>query len=247
MLQQLMNPVPRPPLPTYRGADHEDPKRFILKCNDYFQTTHTSETLKTTTASSGLQGDAAKWWVCYQLLDFEWDKFQELLLNQYDSPAVLSRLNAQLFSRKQGEKESAGIYLQQKYLLYQRLRTEEPELTKVSTLLELLRPSLRIAVRPTNPMTFAMLMTKAIEAEHDLAETVSIQPSRYLKKEDTQRVDKPARPPADGQYPPRCWHCPERHLHKDCPVLAQKKADQTKNQGNSTQASGRPNPTANQR
>ena len=56
------------------------------------------------------------------------------------------------------------IYSQQKYLLYQRLRNTDPEPTKVRTLLELLRPNLRMAMRPSNPQTLAALMTRAMQA-----------------------------------------------------------------------------------
>ena len=167
-LFRALNLQPPIPLPSYEGADHEDPQRFVRQCEEYFAHTHTPPASHTRTAATGLRGDAERWWSCYSPLDFDWERFQELLYNRYNSPAVISRLNAQLFSRKQTEREAVGIYLQQKYLLYQCLRDTDPEPTKVCTLLELLRPSFRMAIRPSNPQTLAALMTRAMEAEYDL-------------------------------------------------------------------------------
>ena len=167
-LFRALNLQPPILLPSYEGADHEDPQRFVRQCKEYFAHTHTPPASRTRTAATGLRGNTERWWSCYSTLDFDWERSQELLYNRYNSPAVISRLNAQLFSRTQTERETVGIYLQQKYLLYQRLRNTDPEPTKVCTLLELLRPSLRMAIRPSNPQTLAALMTRAMEAEHDL-------------------------------------------------------------------------------
>lgn len=240
--QALTNNIPRLPLPTYAGNDHEDPKKFLSKCEEYFTDSQIPGPLKTQTAARGLIGEAERWWSCYQSLDFNWENFKELLLSRYDSPAIVSRLNAQLFSRKQGEKENAGVFLQQKYLLYQRIREDDPEVTKVASLLELLRSNLRMAIRPSKPETLSALMTKAIEMEYDLVETQNL----YKPKKEfaDKPADRPAKPSNEHQIP-KCWHCPERHMHKDCPVLAQKRNERPPDQGNWRKAPDAPAPAAN--
>ena len=244
-LFRALNLQPPIPLPSYEGADHEDPQRFVRQCEEYFAHTHTPPASRTSTAATGLRGDAERWWSCYSPLDFDWERFQELLYNRYNSPAVISRLNAQLFSRKQTERETVGIYLQQKYLLYQRLRDTDPEPTKVCTLLELLRPSLRMAIRPSNPQTLAALMTRAMEAEYDLGDPQQGTPKSKKEDPKPEKAPNPTRPPTRDL--PQCWHCPGKHYHKDCPVLAQRQADQARNhQGNAGRAVEVPNPAANQ-
>lgn len=177
-LVDALNMAPRPPIPCYSGDDHEDPKLFFQRCQEYFNVSRIPASEYTRTAMNGLKGDAEKWWNCYVALDFDWGKFKELLLSCYDSQAIHSRLNAQLFSRRQTDCENVGIFLQQKYLLYQRIRGTDPEGAKVATLLELLRPTLRMAICPANPQTFSALMSKAIEAEYDLAEQQTCQKPR---------------------------------------------------------------------
>lgn len=66
-------------------------------------------------------------------------------------------------------------------------------------------------------------MSKAIEAEHDLGD------SSYSTRTRSEKVEKPTKPAAEATTLPKCWHCPEYHRHKDCPVLAQKIAEQRVN------------------
>ena len=44
----------------------------------------------------------------------------------------------------------------------------------VATLLELIRQTLSVAIRPTNPQTFSVLMSGVMEAEIDFAEQAPI-------------------------------------------------------------------------
>ena len=228
-LLRALNVAPQVPLPTYSRIDHESPNVFIAECEQYFVSSRTRNATRTRTAATGLRGNAEKWWSCYSSLNFDWEKFQELLLGHFNSTAVLSRLNAALFSKKQADREPVGVFLQQKYLLYQWIRGNDTERVMVATLIELIRPNLRVTIRPTNPQTFSVLMSRAMEAEIDFAEQAPFpRPSLNIRgKEDVPRNSGPSKPNTDGQYPPKCWHCSERYMHKDCPVLAQKIADRT--------------------
>lgn len=179
-----------------------------------------------------------------QPLDFDWGKFQELLYSRFDNPVIVSRLNAQLFSRKQGDRESAGIFLQQKILLYKRIRDNEEESTRVTTLLELLKPSLRMVIRPSKSQTLTCLLSKAIEAEYDLGDQQA-PPPRPRKEEQTKPPPTTKTPDTTG--PPKCWYCPERHFNRDCPVNIQRLKEKTDRAGNAkrtveTPATAAPNP-----
>ena len=198
----------------------------------------------TRTAVTALRGEAEKWWTCYEALEFDWDTFQNLLLCRFDNAAILSRLHAQLFSRKQGDRENSSLFLQQKYLLYQRLRGGDPEVNKVTTLLELLRPNLRMAIRPYHPQTLSELMTRVLETECDLAELTPRMPKRDEPKSDTKAPPKSS---LEGPKNPKCWHYPEYHLNKDCPVRNQRQQErENRPSENWKRAAEIPAPVANQ-
>lgn len=98
-LLRAPNNVPQLTLPSYSGMDHEDPKKDLTRCEVCFEPARFPHLSRIKTAASGLQGEAGKWWACYQPFDYAWDEFEDLycISIQYDCPVVLSRLNAQLY------------------------------------------------------------------------------------------------------------------------------------------------------
>ena len=88
-------------------------------------------------------------------MNVDWLRYQELIRNRYDSAIMKTTLTAQLFGKKQ--QESASPFLQQKYMLYQRIRPEDPEALKIATLLNLMRPSLKKPMRAHNIADFSAL------------------------------------------------------------------------------------------
>ena len=77
------------------------------------------------------------------------------------------RLHAQLYLRKQTEKEATAVFIQQKYLLTQRLIPEAPEDETTAILLESLRSSIRRVIRAASPKTFGKLFDRTVNAEAD--------------------------------------------------------------------------------
>ncbi|KAL7295778.1 hypothetical protein TKK_0010829 [Trichogramma kaykai] len=112
----------QPTLPEYTGLDYEDPEK-------------------------GLKGAAEKWWLCYKPMNLSFERFSELLRAQFDSQSIKSALVSKLYGTSQTEKESVGTFLQQKYMLYQRLISNEDEAAKIATMIEHLRPSVRKSLR----------------------------------------------------------------------------------------------------
>lgn len=130
------------------------------------------------------------------------------------------RLNAQLYSKKQGEKEPVTVFLQQKYLLALRLLPDAEEDTLVPILLESLRPSIRRVIRAASPRSFGELLDRAVEAKLDEADE---QPQKEPKKEEPRKTPAQQRLSTLGderrRNGPPCHYCPEYHFHRDCPVL----------------------------
>lgn len=212
----------RPQLPEFYGRDHEDPTNYLERCEEYIEAFNLPERQRVRALEKGLKGEAEKWWLCYKTMGVEWPRYQDLVRSRFDSETIKGNLVAQLYGKKQEEKKSVGPFLQQKYMLYQRVRPTEPEATRVTTLISLLKPSIKRAMRAHNFADFSELLAKALEAERDEEEE---QPPAKpkAKKEATEEKTKPPASQKE-QSIPKCWHCPEKHWHKDCPVLQNKQS-----------------------
>ena len=211
-LQAIFNTVaiPARPLPEYHGRDYEDPVIFVTQMEQYFQIQGVPAEQRINLTSQALKDGAENWWDIYRGLPYEWARFRELFLQKFNSATIIGRLTSQLYSQKQGDKEPVCLFLQKKYLLFQRLQPHAPVETRVATLLELLRPSIQRGIRASHPADFDTLMTRAVEAEFDESEATP-----YPKK-----VERPleASGPPPSRKLPQCWHCPEKHFNRDCPV-----------------------------
>ncbi|KAL7298882.1 hypothetical protein TKK_0007990 [Trichogramma kaykai] len=180
----------QPTLPEYTGLDYEDPDRYLTKCQEYVTTLQIPNANKVSVLEKGLKGAAEKWWLS-------------------------SRLKVKKYGTSQTEKESVGTFLQQKYMLYQRLRPDEDEATKIATMIELLRPSIRKSLRPHTINDFATLLTKAQEVESDEAAEKNTSTNKPKPKDSEQPKEK-------KKQLPKCWHCEGYHYNRDCPTRKDK-------------------------
>ena len=92
----------------------------------------------------------------------------------------------------------------------------------VSTILETLKPSIKRVIRAADPKTFTDLMDGATQAEADEAEE---HPTRSKQEESVKKLSTSTHNPLNNRETPRlppCHYCPERHYHRDCPVLARR-------------------------
>lgn len=214
-----------PVLPEYRGKDHEDPTRFLTKCEEYFVAARVSDSQKTAVVKKSLLEEAGTWAALYEIADIDWPRFREIFLQKFNSPTVIGTLRAKLYGRKQTEKEEVGPFLQQKYLLYRRVQPDEAEQAKVQNLIGLLRPSIRKSLRTATIHTFDELALTACQLERDEEDErkVSSKSHQQVRKEPDTGANPQPRKERTNELP-QCWHCPRgvRHLHKDCPVLRQR-------------------------
>ena len=218
-LRQIIRALkaPAPPQPEFSGLSHEDPRAFIKECEAYFEKSGADPAHWTRIAGKSLLDEAAKWWSPYKSFSLPWEQFKELFQNKYASQTVENGLRVSLYSRKQAEKEPTAIFLQKKYLLAKRLCPQNTEEELIGTILETLRPSIKRVIRAADPRTFAELMDRATQAEADEIEGQSTR----VKEENTR---KPTPNNLQEARLPACHYCPQRHFHRDCPVLAQRSA-----------------------
>lgn len=215
-----------PLLPEFRGRDHEDPNRFLNKCEEYFVAARINESQRTAIVKKGLLEEAGAWAVVYEVADLDWQRFREIFLQKFNSPTVIGSLRAKLYGRKQTEKEDVGPFLQQKYLLYRRVQPDESEEAKVQNLIGLLRPSIRKSLRPAVIRSFDELTLMACQLEKDEEDErkVSSKSQQQVRRESDLGPGSNIQKRERVQELPQCWHCPPgvRHRHRDCPVLRQR-------------------------
>ncbi|KAL7291238.1 hypothetical protein TKK_0014850 [Trichogramma kaykai] len=194
----------RPALPTFSGLDHECPDKYLQKCTAYITATHLPESQQVSTLQEGLQGEAKKWWQNYQVMELDFASYQQLIKSRWSAANGKAGLLAKLYGERQGAKEPVAVFLQQKYLLFARLRPDETEADKVEAMIGLLRPGLRRMVKTYNVRNYATLFSTAIDVERDEEDE---------RATTTRSTEKTL---------PRCWHCSGRHFNKDCPEQKKK-------------------------
>ncbi|CAB0041647.1 unnamed protein product [Trichogramma brassicae] len=193
------------------GLDYEDPDRYLTKCQEYVTALQIPDANKVSVLEKGLKGAAEKWWLCYKPMSLSFQRFSELLRTQFDSQSIKSALVSKLYGSSQTEKKSVGTFLQQKYMMYQRLRPNEEEAARIATMIELLRPSVRKGLRPHAINDFATLLTKSQELESDETAERNAATNKSRPKDSEQPKEK-------KKQLPKCWHCPEYHYNNDCPT-----------------------------
>ena len=119
--------TPEVPLPTFTGLDNEEPNAFLNECEEFFRQAAIDPSQWTRMINKSLKEPASKWWEVYKSLNLLWAKFRDMLIQCFAGTTTLMRLHAKICSSKQQEKESVGVFLQQKYLLALRLQPEMPE------------------------------------------------------------------------------------------------------------------------
>ena len=140
------------------------------------------------------------------------------------------RLQTNLYSRKQNEKEGTAIFLHQKYLLALRLRPEASENEIVAILLEYLRPAIIRAIRASAPTSFTEHFNRAVEAEIDELDETSKKETRREENKVKTASPEPVNYTAGVRHVPPCNYFPKRHFYRGFPVFDS--APNSNNQGN---------------
>lgn len=138
-------------------------------------------------------------------------------LRKFDSVTKVIGLHTTLCSRKQSKKESIAVFLQEQYLLAQRLCPMMTDKQLTILLLESIKPSIRRLVRARAPTGFAALLEYATQAER---EETDFKPKKEPTKKQELKSQTESQWRINDRPPPDCRFCSGRHFHRDCPVLA---------------------------
>ncbi|XP_063222980.1 uncharacterized protein LOC134531233 isoform X2 [Bacillus rossius redtenbacheri] len=208
--------APRP----FRGQDHEDPVQAVHQWEQALRAHAIHPTEWVDRIGPVLLGEASRWWNNHEGLYDTWEEFTGGFLNHFGNQSRLAKLTAQLYGTKQKEGEDVESFLLQKRKLYKRLHPGRDPNEFLPTLLELVRPNLRPFLRHPPPENFSELMVRATTVQRDCLETRGTVTSKPCSP--STLVQEYATP---NKRLPKCWHCPEQHFHKDCPVLRCKQSE----------------------
>ncbi|XP_043469675.1 BRD4-interacting chromatin-remodeling complex-associated protein-like [Leptopilina heterotoma] len=119
-----------------------------------------------------------------------------------------------------------------KYLLSLRLNPDSGEEETITLLLESVKPSIKKVLRAVAFNSFEELFERAVQVEAIEAEELHSKPAPKPKSTSTNNNNTtPAANPETSatcqtKPPPMCHFCPERHFHRDCPVLKANRENQ---------------------
>lgn len=205
----------------FHGLVHEDPIKFIEQLQHYFLNDNILfDTARVELAISRLDGEALRWVEPYRHLNLTYNVFVERFLNKFNSSQVISEAMAKLYGESQGL-EQAEVFITKKSALFSRLLPNSPEIHKVSTILNLLKPEIRANLR--GPIVFSNveeLLRVASQIEGDLSKFKPYVAPPLRNNQSRNQGENDRSNGGDGRnnrpsYP--CRYCNEMHFHRDCP------------------------------
>ncbi|KAL3277898.1 hypothetical protein HHI36_013239 [Cryptolaemus montrouzieri] len=209
---QLANILKPVDLPEFHGYNHEDPEEFLVK----------------------LTGTFAK----HAIPEEKWT----ITAEKFNNPALVAKLTAELYNRRQEEDEAVEIFLIKKQQLFRRLQPNtadevlvstltclvlaeyQPFLYKIRTLKDLRETASHLERTVRRPAT----ATRTADV-HRVAAT----PTSTTRTASRQALMDPPRHRREQESVPKCWYCPGYHYNRNCPERPEPV------QGNAKPAGGR--------
>ncbi|KAL3286739.1 hypothetical protein HHI36_001232 [Cryptolaemus montrouzieri] len=181
------------------------------------------------------------WWVPYDHVGLTFSEFETSLKERFNNPALVAKLTAELYNRRQKEDEAVEIFLLKKKQLFRRLQPNtadevlvstltclvlaeyQPFLYEIGSLKDLRKTALleRTVGRPATATRIADV--------HRVAAT----PTSTTRTASRQGLTDPPRYSREQESVPKCWYCPGYHYNTHCPERPEQE------HGNAKPAGGR--------
>ena len=132
-------------------------------------------------------------------------------------------LSEKLYVQRQTERESVGVFLEQRHSLARRLMPQAPKEQIITVLLESLNGSLKKLLRKAHLTLVENLVGKSTQVEQDDREDRRFEAPIATKQEAAAAQVTPtlglvipqSQDRTDPRHPPQCRICPGRHWYRD--------------------------------
>lgn len=212
-------------LPIFSGRPEEDPRVFLEELEYTFAQRKTPERLSLKMAFGQLRDQAAEAFPAERFYAHTWGSFKADLVREFAAPSVIGRHYAVLFGEPQPSNEAAHVFLDRKMALARRLVPSFTDEHMLPVLLDQLQQPVRSRMCAPRPSTLLELRTWARDIEEDLRAAAASRRTTATGKTKEPPTEPPTPAPrrTTAEFPPPpCHHCPDRHFHRDCPVLREK-------------------------
>lgn len=224
-------------MPQFYGKDEDNPLEFINKFTSTLQTYNIPMETWKAVMRNQLQHSARSWFDRNSSRFTSFQIFCDLFKQQYNNSTVQTRLKAQFYSNQQSLTESSVNFINAKLKTHRRLFPNQPENDAIEDLMQLLNPQVQVHLLQTPSNIDDLLLKleiidKARKVDPDASKPVTKPDKLEQPKPKTIPENKPVFQKSSSNIPfgdkkttqytnfvPNCRFCPERHFHKDCPVL----------------------------
>ncbi|KAK4872722.1 hypothetical protein RN001_014751 [Aquatica leii] len=218
-------------LPIFSGDALEDPEEFFKALQTHFEERNINPEQQPKTTAEQLRDGAASWWKNYSVFEPTYKEMRQLVIQKYDNATIRAKMQAEFYTKEQ-KSESNSEFLNRKQRLAKRLKI--PIQDCFSLIKELVHPRFRPFImdrEPTSMMEFSIYLD---ELEPKVKSLLSLSNRQY-----NAASSSPQPPSTQGSTLPQCRYCPERHFHRDCPILEARHAPVP---GNAPAAGAEPRP-----
>lgn len=230
-------------MPQFHGKDEDNPLEFLNNFQSTLKTYNIPMDTWKAIMRNQLQHSARSWYDRNSNRFTSFPIFCDLFKHQYNNSTVQTRLKAQFYSNQQMLTENSVNFINAKLKAHKRLFPHQSEDDAIECLIQLLNPQVQVHLLQTPHSIDDLLLKLEI-----IDKARKIEPERIKSSNKPERSENPKfYATSDGkptfqksstftntlqddkrnyQYPnfvPNCRFCPERHFHKDCPVLKNSK------------------------
>lgn len=230
-------------LKNYHGNDEEKPEDFLKHLDNYFSIYNFPDDQRLEIVTSCLKDSAADWWKPRKVIINSYDDFKRELLKEYSGTQRLELIRAKVLTVAQKKGDSVVDFLNLKVKMLRRFDNTSDESETCKSIIKLIEPGLQCHLRTRNPSTLVDLVLEADEYEKLIKQdreqqqrksnpNTSSNNSSAFNVKPTSRTERKESPSTSDFPLPKCYYCPQRHFHKDCPVAREKFNWRNRNSGN---------------
>lgn len=219
-------PTPPPPKPDlFSGDIFQEPEVFMNQLRVHIEAQKLTEEGTKNEIVQFLTGEAATWYANLRNQIDSFESFRELFTERYNSEERNDMLQSLLYGVSQKQNERAVEFILRKKKLCTRLNLNWEESRLINLIRRQLRPDYRIALGPHPLNSINELRKACIEIDN----YVHGDTTQVTQQNKSPVFVKPAAPKWRREMPsrengniPKCHYCPERHFHRNCPVLRER-------------------------